>query len=149
DVLFVETSQDTRNIKAALLAIKKLSRELGVEVAVIVSVTIEPMRSMLAGQNIEAAWASLRHAKPLAFSMNCATGPEFMADHIRTLSALTNEFVSCYPNAGVRDEEGKCLETPTSLAAQLEKFVDHAWLSLVGGCCGTTEQHIRAIAQMA
>src|SRR5215813_5835345 len=149
DLLFVETSQDTRNIKAALLAIKKLSREVGSEIPVVVSVTIEPMGSMLAGQNIEAVWASLRHVKPLAFGMNCATGPEFMTDHIRTLSGLTSEFVSCYPNAGLPDEEGKYLETPTSLAAQLEKFVDHGWLNLVGGCCGTTEQHIRAIAQMA
>ena len=115
---------------------------------VIVSVTIEPMGTMLAGQTVEAMWASLRHAKPLAFGMNCATGPEFMTDHIRTLSQLSSEFVSCYPNAGLPDEEGKYLETPTSLAAQLEKFVDHGWLNFVGGCCGTTEQHIRAIAQM-
>lgn len=149
DLLLVETSQDTRNIKAALLAIKRLSKEIGGEIPVIVSVTIEPMGTMLAGQTVEAMWASLRHAKPLAFGMNCATGPEFMTDHIRTLSQLSSEFVSCYPNAGLPDEEGKYLETPTSLAAQLEKFVDHGWLNLVGGCCGTTEQHIRAIAQMA
>ena len=148
DLLLVETCQDTRNIKAALLAIRKLSRELGAEIPFIISVTIEPMGSMLAGQNIEALWASLKYAKSLAFGMNCATGPEFMTDHIRTLSQLTSEFVSCYPNAGLPDEEGKYLETPTSLATQLEKFVDHGWLNLVGGCCGTTEQHIRAIAQM-
>ena len=149
DLLIIETCQDTRNIKAALLAIQGLSREIGVQVPVIVSVTIEAMGSMLAGQTIEAMWASLRYAKPLAFGMNCATGPEFMTDHIRTLSQLTGEFVSCYPNAGLPDEEGKYLETPGSLAAQLEKFVDHGWLNIVGGCCGTTEQHIRAIAQMA
>jgi 5-methyltetrahydrofolate--homocysteine methyltransferase len=148
DLLLVETCQDTRNIKAALLAIQKLSKEIGMQVPVIVSVTIEPMGTMLAGQTVEAMWASLRHAKPLAFGMNCATGPEFMTDHIRTLSQLSSEFVSCYPNAGLPDEEGKYLETPTSLAAQLEKFVDHGWLNFVGGCCGTTEQHIRAIAQM-
>src|SRR5258707_10935890 len=149
DLLIVETCQDTRNIKAALLAIQKISREIGAQVPFIISVTIESMGSMLAGQTIEAMWASLRFAKPLAFGMNCATGPEFMTDHIRTLSQLTGEFVSCYPNAGLPDEEGKYLETPTSLAAQLEKFVDHGWLNLVGGCCGTTEQHIRALAQMA
>jgi 5-methyltetrahydrofolate--homocysteine methyltransferase len=148
DLLLVETCQDTRNIKAAILAIQKLSREIGAPVPFIVSVTIEPMGSMLAGQTIEAMWASLRHAKPLAFGMNCATGPEFMTDHIRTLSQLTGEFVSCYPNAGLPDEEGKYLETPTSLAAQLEKFADHGWLNFVGGCCGTTEQHVRALAQM-
>jgi len=148
DLLLIETCQDTRNIKASLLAVQQLSEEIGASVPFIISVTIEAMGSMLAGQTIEAMWASLRYAKPLAFGMNCATGPEFMTDHIRTLSQLTGEFVSCYPNAGLPDEEGKYLETPTSLAAQLEKFVDHGWLNIVGGCCGTTEQHIRAIAQM-
>jgi 5-methyltetrahydrofolate--homocysteine methyltransferase len=148
DLVLVETCQDTRNIKAAILAIHKLSQEIGTPVPYVVSVTIEPMGTMLAGQTVEAMWASLRHTHPLAFGMNCATGPEFMTDHIRTLSTLSGEFVSCYPNAGLPDEEGKYLETPTTLAAQLEKFVNHGWLNLVGGCCGTTEKHIRAIAQM-
>src|SRR5258705_600068 len=148
DLLLVETCQDTRNIKAAILAMQKLSREIGMRVPFLVSVTIEPMGSMLAGQTVEAMWASLRHAHPLAFGMNCATGPEFMTDHIRTLSTISGEFVSCYPNAGLPDEEGKYLETPSSLATQLEKFVNHGWLNLVGGCCETTEKHIRAIAQM-
>src|SRR5258708_5407258 len=98
DLLLVEPCQDTRNIKAALLAIEKLSQEIGSQVPVIVSVTIEPMGTMLAGQTVDAMWASLRHAKPLAFGMNCATGPAFMTDHIRTLSAATGEFVSWYPN---------------------------------------------------
>jgi 5-methyltetrahydrofolate--homocysteine methyltransferase len=148
DLLLVETCQDTRNIKAAILAIQKYSKEIGTTVPYIVSVTIEPMGTMLAGQTVEAMWASLRHAHPLAFGMNCATGPEFMTDHIRTLSTTSGEFVSCYPNAGLPDEEGKYLETPATLAAQLEKFVNHGWLNIVGGCCGTTEKHIRAIAQM-
>jgi 5-methyltetrahydrofolate--homocysteine methyltransferase len=148
DLLLVETCQDTRNIKAALLAIQRLSHEIGAPIPFVVSVTIEPMGTMLAGQTVEAMWASLRHAHPLAFGMNCATGPEFMTDHIRTLSTLTGEFVSCYPNAGLPDEEGKYLETPTTLAAQLEKFVNHGWLNIVGGCCGTTEKHIHALAQM-
>src|SRR5690349_5611268 len=149
DLLFVETCQDTRNIKAAILAIRQLSGEIGTDIPFIISVTIEAIGSMLAGQTIEAMWASLKYAKPLAFGMNCATGPEFMTDHIRTLSQISSEFVSCYPNAGLPDEEGKYLETPTLLAAQLEKFIDHGWLNLVGGCCGTTEKHIAAIAQMA
>ncbi len=150
DLLMVETCQDTRNIKAAILAIQKLSREIGMAIPFVVSVTIEPMGTMLAGQTVEAMWASLRHAHPLAFGMNCATGPEFMTDHIRTLSTLTSEFVSCYPNAGLPNPEtSQYEETPTTLATQLEKFVDHGWLNLVGGCCGTTEKHIRALAQMA
>src|SRR6266704_240299 len=149
DLLLVETSQDTRYIKAAILAIHRLSEEIGSAVPFVVSATIEPMGTMLAGQTVEAMWASLRHAKPLAFGMNCATGPEFMTDHIRTLSQLSSENVSCYPNAGLPNpEDGSYHETPTTLATQLERFVDNGWLNIVGGCCGTTEQHIRAIAQM-
>jgi len=149
DLLMIETSQDTRNIKAAILAIHKLSKEIGTEVPFIISVTIESMGTMLAGQTIEAMWASLKYAKPLAFGMNCATGPELMTDHIRTLSQLSSEYVSCYPNAGLPDpEDGQYHATPTTLATQLERFVDNGWLNVVGGCCGTTEKHIRAIAQM-
>jgi len=80
--------------------------------------------------------------------LNCATGPEFMTDHLRTLSELAWTNVSCYPNAGLPNEQLQYDETPESLAAQLEKFVAHGWLNLVGGCCGTTDAHIRAIAQV-
>ena len=149
DLLLIETSQDTRNIKAALLAIQRLAAEIGVEIPYIISVTIEQNGTMLAGQTVEGAWASLRHAKPLAMGLNCATGPEFMTDHLRTLSQLYSGYVSCYPNAGLPDADtNRYLETPETLAAQLEKFVDHGWINIIGGCCGTTEQHIRAIAQM-
>jgi 5-methyltetrahydrofolate--homocysteine methyltransferase len=149
DVLLVETCQDTRNIKAALLAIERLGRELGAEIPFMISATIEPTGTMLAGQGVEALWASLEQAASLSIGLNCATGPEFMTDHIRTLASLATRPVSCYPNAGLPDEEGKYGETPESLAAQLEKFVSHGWLNIVGGCCGTTEKHIAAIAQMA
>ncbi len=148
DVLLVETSQDTRNIKAAVLAILQLVRERGEEVPLMISATIEPMGTMLAGQNVEALWASLQHVPVISLGLNCATGPEFMTDHIRTLSTLSDRFISCYPNAGLPDEEGKYGETPSSLAAQLERFIAQGWLNIVGGCCGTTDAHTRAIAQM-
>jgi 5-methyltetrahydrofolate--homocysteine methyltransferase len=149
DLLLVETCQDTRNVKAALLAIRRLAGELGRRIPVVVSGTIEPMGTMLAGQTADAFVVSLQHADLLAVGLNCATGPEFMTDHIRTIHELAPARVSCYPNAGLPDEEGRYLETPESLAAQLEKFADHGWLNIVGGCCGTTPAHIRAIAQMA
>ncbi len=149
DLLLLETCQDTRNIKAGILAIQELSREIGQPIPLVVSVTIEPMGTMLAGQNIEALWSSLDHFELLALGLNCATGPEFMTDHVRTLQSLTSRFVSCYPNGGLPNEEGRYGETPTSLAEQLERFIDRGWLNLVGGCCGTNEHHIRAIAQMA
>ncbi|GIU76171.1 MAG: methionine synthase [Bryobacteraceae bacterium] len=148
DLLLVETCQDTRNVKAALLAIRRLSEEMGRRIPVIVSGTIEPMGTMLAGQTADAFYVSIAHADLLAVGLNCATGPEFMTDHIRTIHELASTRVSCYPNAGLPDEEGRYLETPDSLAAQLEKFADHGWLNIVGGCCGTTPAHIRAIAQM-
>jgi 5-methyltetrahydrofolate--homocysteine methyltransferase len=149
DLLLLETCQDTRNIKAGILAIQDLSREIGAPIPFMISATIEAMGTMLAGQGIEALWASLDHVELLSLGLNCATGPEFMTDHIRTLQALTSRFVSCYPNAGLPNEEGRYGETPTTLAEQLERFADRGWLNIVGGCCGTTEHHIRAIAQMA
>jgi 5-methyltetrahydrofolate--homocysteine methyltransferase len=149
DILLLETCQDTRNVKAGLLAIHKLGLERGQTIPTMVSGTIEPMGTMLAGQAAEAFYASISHAELLSVGLNCATGPEFMTDHIRSIHELATSRVSCYPNAGLPDEEGKYLETPTSLAAQLEKFVDHGWINILGGCCGTTPQHIKAIAEMA
>jgi 5-methyltetrahydrofolate--homocysteine methyltransferase len=149
DVLLVETCQDTRNVKAALLAIGRLRSELGHPIPTMVSGTIEPMGTMLGGQTADALYASIAHADLLSIGLNCATGPEFMTDHIRTLHEMASTRISCYPNAGLPNEEGKYAETPESLAAQLEKFAAHGWLNIVGGCCGTTPAHIRAIAQMA
>ncbi|HTU44485.1 MAG TPA: methionine synthase [Bryobacteraceae bacterium] len=148
DVLLLETCQDTRNVKAGLLAIDRLGRELDYLIPAMVSGTIEPMGTMLAGQTADAFYTSILHARLLSVGLNCATGPEFMTDHIRSIHELATTRVSCYPNAGLPDEEGKYLETPSSLAAQLERFIDHGWLNIVGGCCGTRPDHIRAIAQM-
>ncbi len=148
DVLLVETSNDTLNIKSALLAIEQLEIDLGIVIPVMVSGTIEPTGTMLAGQTADALYASIGNHKLLSIGLNCATGPEFMTDHIRTLHELSNTRISCYPNAGLPNEEMKYEETPESLASQLEKFVDHGWLNLIGGCCGTTPAHIEAIAKM-
>ncbi len=148
DILLVETCQDTRNIKAALIGIEAVAQRRGHPIPVMVSGTIEPMGTMLAGQTAEALWVSLEHAPLLSIGLNCATGPEFMTDHIRTLSSLSHRFISCYPNAGLPNEDGKYLETPASLAHQLERFVNHGWVNIIGGCCGTTPEHIRALAEM-
>ncbi|MBI3667960.1 MAG: homocysteine S-methyltransferase family protein [Acidobacteria bacterium] len=149
DILILETCQDTRNAKAGLLAIQRVERELGRKIPAMVSCTIEPMGTMLGGQTADAFWASVSHVDLLTIGLNCATGPEFMTDHIRTLSELASTCVHCYPNAGLPDEEGKYAETPQTLAEQLERFVRHGWLNIVGGCCGTTAEHIRVLAQMA
>ncbi|MGH9488368.1 MAG: methionine synthase [Terriglobales bacterium] len=149
DLLLVETCQDTRNIKAALIGIADAARTRGENVPVMVSGTIEAMGTMLAGQSAEALWVSLEHAELLSIGLNCATGPEFMTDHLRTLHNLSHRYISCYPNAGLPNEEGQYRETPASLAHQLERFVQHGWVNIIGGCCGTTPAHIAALAAMA
>ena len=148
DLLLLETCQDTRNVKAGLLGIRQVFEELGRKTPLMVSGTIEPMGTMLAGQPADAFVASLAHVDLISIGLNCATGPEFMTDHLRTMHEMARTGVSCYPNAGLPDEEGRYLETPESLTASLERFVKNGWLNLIGGCCGTTPDHLRAIAQM-
>lgn len=147
DLLLLETSQDMRNVKAAFVGIEKAREYSGKNVPLIISGTIEPMGTTLAGQSIEAFYISIEHMKPLAIGMNCATGPEFMRDHIRSLSDLSTTGVSCYPNAGLPDEDGKYHESPESLATKLAGFAEKGWLNLAGGCCGTTPDHIKALAE--
>ncbi|HKY03515.1 MAG TPA: homocysteine S-methyltransferase family protein, partial [Blastocatellia bacterium] len=148
DILILETVQDTRNVKAGLIGIWRLFEEIGASVPVMVSGTIEASGTMLGGQSVEAFSTSLMHAPLLSIGLNCATGPEFMTDHIRSLAELSETRVSCVPNAGLPNEEGCYLETPESLSSTLDRFVEHGWLNLVGGCCGTTPRHIRALAEM-
>ncbi|MFL6212766.1 MAG: methionine synthase [Blastocatellia bacterium] len=149
DILIVETQLDTRTTKAALIAIWKVFDEAGVRLPVMVSGTIEMMGTMLAGQTAEAFAVSMMHADLLSIGLNCATGPELMTDHVRSVAAIAQTRVSCVPNAGLPDPEtGQYRETPEMFAATLERFVDHGWLNLVGGCCGTTSAHVRQLAQM-
>ena len=149
DIILIETAIDTRNIKAALIASQRVMKEAGYKIPIMVSGTIELMGTMLAGQPADALWVSLQNAGLLSIGLNCATGPEFMTDHIRTLSDMATTHVSCYPNAGLPDHDGRYLETPQSLAEHLDRFIRNGWLNMVGGCCGTTEKHIHAIAEMA
>ncbi|HCP48102.1 MAG TPA: methionine synthase [Deltaproteobacteria bacterium] len=149
DYLLLETCQDTLNIKAALLAIEGLSQSRRERIGVAVSGTIEATGTMLAGQSAEALAVSLRHAELLYIGLNCATGPEFMTDHVRALASLACTRIACVPNAGLPDEDGNYLETPEMMASILERFVREGWINLVGGCCGTTTDHIRALARVA
>ena len=149
DLLLFETVFDTRSVKAGLLAIQQLERDLDVRIPLMVSATIEPWGTMLAGQAMDAFYASIGHADLLSVGLNCSTGPDMMEDHIRTLAGMATTRISCHPNAGLPNEEGEYLETPELLARQLDRFVQAGWLNIVGGCCGTTPAHIRALAQMA
>ncbi|HEU4338425.1 MAG TPA: methionine synthase [Planctomycetota bacterium] len=149
DLLLLETAQDTRNVKAGLLGIRRAFAETGIEVPVSVSATIEATGTMLAGQGVEALWAALEHGGLLSIGLNCATGPRFMADHLRTLAALAPVPVTCYPNAGLPNTDGQYDETPAMMAAELARFVEHGWINAVGGCCGTTPEYIREFAKLA
>ncbi|HEV8615820.1 MAG TPA: methionine synthase [Methylomirabilota bacterium] len=149
DALLLETCQDTLNVKAAARGIRAAQREASTTLPLMVSATIEPMGTMLAGQGVDALYVSLQHLGLFSIGLNCATGPEFMTDHLRSLSAMATTFVSVYPNAGLPDERGQYGETPQSLAFKLKRFLAEGWVNLVGGCCGTTPAHIHAIAEIA
>lgn len=145
DALLLETAQDMLNVKAGGIGIRRAFARVNREVPVMISGTIEPMGTTLAGQNIEAFYLSIEHVKPISVGLNCATGPEFMRDHLRTLADLATSFVSCYPNAGLPDEDGHYHETPNGLAKKMADFAQQGWINIAGGCCGTTPEHIRAL----
>ncbi|MCH7495743.1 MAG: homocysteine S-methyltransferase family protein, partial [Candidatus Marinimicrobia bacterium] len=145
DYLLVETSQDTLNIKAILQAVERANKELGTDTPVSVSLTIEATGTMLAGQNIESATYTLAAFDLLYLGLNCATGPEFMTDHLRTLAGLYPGFVAVVPNAGLPNVEGEYDESALQLSDILQRFAKNGWVNLVGGCCGTTDEYIRMI----
>jgi 5-methyltetrahydrofolate--homocysteine methyltransferase len=149
DYLLIETCFDSGSLKAGLVAVDQLKHDLGFDIPTVASVTIERTGTMLGGQPIDALYASIANHDLLGAGMNCATGPDLMTDHVRTLHEMSRFRISCYPNAGLPNSEGKFGETPESLAAQLDRFIANGWLNFVGGCCGTTPEHIKAIAEMA
>ncbi|MBD8497478.1 methionine synthase [Paenibacillus arenosi] len=147
DVMLLETSQDTLNVKAGSIGIQRAMEATGITLPLMISGTIEPMGTTLAGQNIESFYISLEHLQPIMVGLNCATGPEFMRDHIRTLAGIAKTAISCYPNAGLPDENGLYHESPESLARKIAAFAEQGWLNVAGGCCGTTPEHIRVLAE--
>ncbi|MGG4396317.1 methionine synthase [Paenibacillus thiaminolyticus] len=147
DALLLETSQDTLNVKAGSIAIQRAMETTGQKLPLMISGTIEPMGTTLAGQNIESFYISLEHLNPVSIGLNCATGPEFMRDHLRSLSAISRAAISCYPNAGLPDENGHYHESPESLARKIATFAEQGWLNIAGGCCGTTPEHIRVLKE--
>jgi len=146
DILLPETTFDTLNLKAALFAIEKLFDERGVRLPVIASITItDASGRTLSGQTVEACWNSISHAPLLAVGINCALGAREMRPYIEELARIAPIFISCYPNAGLPNPLGEYDETPQSMSALLRDFAENNWLNIVGGCCGTTPAHIRAI----
>ena len=150
DILLPETTFDTLNLKASLFAIEKLQEELNEKLPLMISVTItDASGRTLSGQTVEAFWNSIRHSKPLSVGINCALGAKEMGPFLRDLSRVSDCYISCYPNAGLPNPLSLTGydETPESIAFELNKFAKDGILNMVGGCCGTTPEHIKAIVK--
>ena len=149
DILLVETIFDTLNAKAAIFAIKKFFRELGQpELPIMISGTItDASGRTLSGQTLEAFYTSVMHAKPLSVGLNCALGAAEMRSHIEELSQIAGCYTSAYPNAGLPNAMGEYDEQPHETAHFIEEWAKEGFVNIVGGCCGTTPDHIKHIAQ--
>lgn len=147
DILFPETVIDTLNLKACLFAIDRYFEESGRRVPVMVSGTFaESGATFVSGQVVEAFWISVSHFPMLSIGMNCALGPDVMRPHIEELASIATPFISCHPNAGTPNEMGQFDLQPADMARTLKEWAEAGWLNIVGGCCGTTPDHIAAIA---
>lgn len=150
DLLLVETVFDTLAAKAALFAIGNEFERRDAAVPVMLSVTIADQSGRtLSGQTLEAFWTSVAHFPLLSVGINCALGPKEMRAHVEELAGMASTYLSCYPNAGLPNPllPTGFPETPESLAPQLREFAEQGWLNIVGGCCGTTPDHIRTLAE--
>jgi 5-methyltetrahydrofolate--homocysteine methyltransferase len=150
DILLPETTFDTLNLKAALFAIQKVEKGRGERLPLMISVTITDLSGRtLSGQNIGAFWNSIKHSDPLSVGLNCALGATEMRPFLTELSRVATCYVSCYPNAGLPNPLSVTGydETPESLAFELKKFANDKLINIVGGCCGTTPPHVKAVAE--
>src|SRR5262245_36285019 len=146
DLLLVETIFDTLNAKAAIAAIEQVFEERGARVPVIISVTVTDRSGRtLSGQTLDAFYVSIRHANPFAVGINCALGAREMRPHLEELARLAESYVLCYPNAGLPNAFGQYDQLPDETGRLLKEFVEAGLANIVGGCCGTTPQHIRAV----
>ncbi len=148
DLLLVETIFDTLNAKAAIFAIKEYLEEENLDVPIMISGTItDASGRTLSGQVTEAFWNSVLHAEPISVGLNCALGSSELRQYIEELSGIAATNVSAYPNAGLPNEFGEYDETPEHMATEIGEWARNGWLNIVGGCCGTTPEHIEAIAE--
>jgi 5-methyltetrahydrofolate--homocysteine methyltransferase len=148
DLILIETIFDTLNAKAAIFACEERFAEKGVRLPVMISGTITDLSGRtLSGQTPSAFWYSVRHANPFTVGLNCALGANAMLPHLQELSAVADTFICAYPNAGLPNEFGQYDESPADMAGQIEEFAREGLINVVGGCCGSTPEHIKAIAE--
>src|SRR6266851_5582330 len=147
DLLLLETIVDTLNAKAGIVAIEEVFEEKGVRLPLMISVTITDRSGRtLSGQTIDAFWVSIEHARPFSVGVNCALGARDMRPYVAELSRLADCYISCYPNAGLPNAFGEYDEQPAETGGYLREFATSGFVNIVGGCCGTTPDHIRDIA---
>lgn len=150
DILLVETVFDTLNCKAALFAIRQVYDEIGKELPIMVSGTItDASGRTLSGQTAEAFYISVSHADLLSVGLNCALGAKDMRPYLEALSNIATCFISAYPNAGLPNEFGQYDESPEQMGTQVEEFCSSGFINILGGCCGTTPDHIKVMADIA
>lgn len=150
DVLLCETVFDTLTLKAGLYAIEQYFQDNDVRIPLMVSLTITDQSGrMLSGQTIEAFWQSIAHVDLLSVGINCSLGASDMRAYVQQLAHITPHYVTCYPNAGLPNEFGEYDDTPENMAAVLDSFAKEGWLNVIGGCCGSTPDHVAAIAAIA
>ena len=150
DLLLVETSQDILNVKAAVEGINAAKLDLkNFDIPIAIQCTIENMGTTLAGQDVESFYLSINHLDLLWVGMNCATGPKFMREHLRTLNQISTHPIALVPNAGLPDEHGKYNEEPIEFAKVVREYVSNGWVNIIGGCCGTELAHIKELSNIA
>ena len=150
DFILIETIFDTLNAKAGIMATLEAEQALGRELPLMVSMTLTDLSGRnLSGHTVEAFWASVRHARPLTIGLNCSFGAAQLRPHLAALAAIADALVMAYPNAGLPNELGEYDEAAAETAAQVGEWIDSGLVNVVGGCCGTTPQHIAAIAGAA
>lgn len=148
DLILIETIFDTLNAKACAFAVDSVFEELGVALPVMISGTItDASGRTLSGQTTEAFYNSLRHVRPLSFGLNCALGPDELRPYVEELSRISESFVSAHPNAGLPNAFGEYDLSPENMAEHVKEWASSGFLNLIGGCCGTTPEHIRQMAQ--
>ena len=148
DFLLVETIFDTLNAKAAIVAAEELKQELKTDIPLALSLTVTDLSGRtLSGQTVEAFWYSVRHARPFSVGLNCAFGAQDLRPFVAELSRAADTLICAYPNAGLPNELGEYTETPDMTASELSEWAKSGFLNIVGGCCGTTPDHISTIAE--
>ncbi|MFM9937408.1 MAG: homocysteine S-methyltransferase family protein [Novosphingobium sp.] len=148
DFILVETVFDTLNAKAAIMAVRKLEEQLGREVPIMLSMTLTDLSGRnLSGHTVEAFWYAVRHAKPLTIGLNCSFGASQLRPHVRALSQIADTLIMVYPNAGLPNELGAYDEMPQTTAGLVHEWAEHGQVNVLGGCCGSTPEHIAAIAR--